>query len=112
MPKPDNLSILGLYGKRDFFEHMLQEGYTRVAFGKGPQIDGERVVGMFVFYHPDGRVSTQETWKGDVSRLDPTKMRGYKQETYKPKEFRNFVSKMRIGLSERKSLLDVVKEWG
>ena len=60
MPKPEEFSELGLYGRKDIFEKRIKEGYTGIALGGGEWVGDSRIVRICIFYHPDGRIATYE----------------------------------------------------
>ena len=108
--KPEKFSPLGLYGDREFFFERKNEGYTEAAYGGGPWIGSYRIVGIFAFYHPDGRIATFQTRKIDTGdctmRGDPIRA-DYKNES----EFKEYVEEHRITLGKKHSLADAIKDW-
>ncbi len=63
----EQFSNVGLYSSLREIEQRLAEGFTTFAFGRGPWIvrKGEqmRLVALFAFFHPDGRVASTEHFK-------------------------------------------------
>ena len=126
------VSPIGMYGRdRDHFVKRLNEGYTEIAIGGGPWVDmnGEdlRIVGIWVFYHPDGRVATIETHKGYTP--DGHTIRGcptaceYKTSRFMrirnrlfpgsrvPKSFERLVKDYHLKLGPREPLKDLLDSW-
>jgi hypothetical protein len=56
-------SPIGLYGNLPIFQERLKEGYTGVSFGQGEWVNNRRIVVIWVFYGPDGKVATYEHHK-------------------------------------------------
>ena len=113
MPKPEKFSMLGMYGKKDIFEKRVREGYTEVAFGRGEWCPGTlvnfRIVGLWSFYHTDGRIATYEHPKQE---FDSHTSHGKPFEAeYTPQEFQDYIKRLRIQLSSKSSLKDLVDQW-
>lgn len=53
-------SPLGMHGNKGLFEQKLREGYTEYSYGIGESHEPERIVALFAFYHPEGRIATYE----------------------------------------------------
>ena len=117
MTKVERFSLLGMYGDRKYFQKKLDEGYSEVAFGSGPYITSpsgflqKRMVGMFAFFHPDGRIVTYETvkqwleWESDPHRGHPP------ESQYNAKTFEERCKDFQVSLSEKATLADVVADW-
>jgi len=108
--KPDQFSNLNFYGDREVFEKREEEGYSQVNFGRGPWIKGERVVGMFAFYHPDGKISILMTPKHDISG-ETIHGRRTEREFENEEEFKKFVEQWKIELAERSDLGKFLNKW-
>ena len=107
--KPEEFSPLGLYGNRDVFQRRLDEGFTKLAFGDGNWVGNERIVRLFVFYHPDGRIATYEHPK---SEHDGTTFRGGPFEAeYSEEEFQSYKEKFQIAFGGKTSLAEVLEGW-
>ena len=103
------LSPLNMYGDREVFRRRLQEGYTDLNFGRGSWINGQRIVGLFVFYHPDGRIATLEhpkftcPFSGHTVRLDP------RERQYTPQQFQRHLRDFEIELDIPTDLVGLSK---
>ncbi len=96
------------YGRKDVFERRLQEGYTEAAFGGGEWIHGKRVVRLWVFYHPDGRIATYEHPKFDFGHT----VHGEPYEAeYGKREFQLHVKKFQIQLGKKEGLAGILALW-
>ncbi len=79
------------FGK-DILENKVKQGFKEVAFAFGPWVFSkddylirERILGMLVFYHPNGSIFTYEYIKkdlitGQTSHLEPVE-REYNDES-------------------------------
>lgn len=109
MPKPEKYSLIGMYGRKDIFEKRLREGYTRVAFGSGNWVNSQRIVSLWVFYHPDGGIATYEHPKfydGSYTfRGQPF------EEEYNKEGFQKHLKRFQIKLGEKYNLSELVKNW-
>jgi len=105
--EPEQYSIMKMYGDREFFEKKMSQGYTQVAFGSGKWIKGERIVGIFAFYHPNGRVATLETPKCDFER-STVRGKAFEDLYWSPKTFGKHVLKKQITMSDKTDLTDIV----
>ena len=61
----EKFSTMTMYGNKRIFDKRLKEGYTEVALGSGEWVSApagseQRIVKLFVFYHPNGKVATYE----------------------------------------------------
>lgn len=108
--KPEPLSILGMYGNRKVFQQKFNEGYAQIAFGTGPWVEGnQRIVGLFAFYHPDGKIATYESPKVDVAG---SSVRGQPYEaSYTSDSFDQHIKTFQIRICERSSLENLLKQW-
>ena len=107
--KPEEFSALKVYGDKRVFLKMQAEGFTKVAFGKGPWIDDQRIVGGFYFFGPEGQVAGYETVK---SRENGFIRRGRSLEThYDTAEFEKRKDDLKLDLSDRKELSDLLLNW-
>ncbi len=108
--KPEEFSAIKLYGDKRVFLKMQAEGFRDVVFGKGPWVDDQRVVGGFYFFGPEGQVAGYETLKSrgsrGISRSKPT------ETHYSTDEFESRKSDLRLDLSDRKELSDLLSNWG
>ena len=91
-------SDLYYYGDKDFFQQMLDGGFTQIAVtNMGPWIGDRRIVRMYVCYHPTGVIKTFETHKEhDGSHTH----RGTMQNTFPGKqEFEKYLTthKLKVG---------------
>ena len=109
MPKPEEFSPLGMYGRKDVFEKRLNEGYTEVTLGGGDWVGDQRIVSLWVFYHPKGKIATLEHPKFYIS--DHT-ARGQPYEAkYSPRKFQKHVKKFQLKVGEKKDLAKIVEDW-
>lgn len=107
--KPDEFSPLNMYGDRNVFEKRLKEGYKELAFGGGEWVGDERIVRLFVFFNPNGRVATLQTPKALTP--DGHTRRGRIEAEYTAKEFEDYMKEWKIKLGNKTSLEDIVKKW-
>lgn len=109
MTKPEEFSALGLYGRKDLFEKRFNEGFTEVAFGSGGWVGDFRIVSIFAFYHPAGKIATLETPKsyeaGHTSRGAPF------EREYTHKTFEEYREKYQIRMGNKTDLGKLVAEW-
>jgi hypothetical protein len=108
--KPEESHLIEAYGKKDIFEKRLKEGYTEVSFGTGPWVKNQRIVNLFVFYHPNGNIATYEQPKfsneGQTVRGTPH------EEKYSQKEFNKLKERWNLKVKEnRHSLKEILDEW-
>ena len=108
--KSEEFNLIKAYGKRDIFEKRLQEGYTEIAFGNGPWVKNQRIVVLFVFYHPNGEVATYEHPKfineGHTVRGKPH------EEKYNQKKFNKLKEKWDLKVDDKKhNLKEILEEW-
>ncbi len=93
------------YGALSFFEEMDQLNYEEVAFGRGPWIRSERIVGIFAFYSSDRDIRTLETAKRYVGRPHTIGTFAY---SYKEEEFKNLCKNMKIDFREKMDLKELI----
>ncbi len=111
MPKPEEFSKLKMYGEKEIFEKKVEEGYTEVAYGDGGDwFDDQRIVSLFAFYHPNGKVATYEhpkrmTFDGHTMRSRPF------QAEYNKIEFQIHLQEFQIKLEKKVGLEELVKNW-
>ncbi len=98
-----------MYGDTSVAAARLTEGFTELAFGGGDWVGSTRLVGVFAFFHPDGRVATIQSWKFDGG--DAT-VRGPREEVVYPDQaaFEKFISEWGVKMSERRPFADTL-EW-
>jgi hypothetical protein len=111
MTTTEPFSALTMYGNKEIFARRLKEGFTDCTVGSGSWVGNKRIVQLFVFYHPDGRIATyehpkymgvdQHTYRGLPFEAEYTKETFVKHQT----EFSLWISE---GLSKLEELL---KEW-
>lgn len=106
------LSPVGMYGGvKDVWEQLLKEGFTEVAHGgSGKEVDGVRLVGLFAFFHPKGRVATIETFKDYTG---PASVRGAptRHDYRKAKVFEAHLEKFKASLGPRFPLQQALADW-
>ena len=108
--KPECLSPLAMYGRKDVFENRVREGYTEVAFGGGDWVGEQRIVRLWVFYHPEGKIATYEHPK--FMTLDTHTMRGQPfEKEYTEGEFQKHQKQFKLKVGNRRSLAEVVQDW-
>ncbi len=94
---------------RAVFEKRLSEGYVDVAPGSGSWVKGARVAFIHVFYAPDGRIATHESFKfsdGERSvRATP------EEHTYDADSFALHAKEWNLDVGRRESLSSVVNSW-
>lgn len=107
--KPDQFSDLGMYGDREVFKKRLEDGYTEFAFGASNEIvEGYRLVAVWVFFRPDGRVATLETLKDYTGSSTE---RGRSEREYDEKDFEKMIEKYGAGMTERNDLKILLDRW-
>lgn len=108
--KPEEFSPMQMYGNKDIFQKMLNEGYTEVALGGGDWVDDYRIVGIFAFFHPNGKIHTFETPKYDDGGHT---MRGTQFEAnYTMKGFEKYKENHKIEMeTEKQYLKEIVDMW-
>ena len=102
------LSKVALYGDYEFFTRHQKAGFTHYAFGTRPWVDNWRLVGVFILYHPDGKVATFETWKtndGICTR------HGKGEHNFNKEEFDAFAKEWQITLSSQDLLAPLLRMW-
>lgn len=132
--KPEEFSILGMYGRREIFEKRLQEGYTEVAFGKGlwiekpdmfgtyldfrfpflhftpPAIVAQRIPSLFAFYHPNGKIAILEHRKIE-DYTGHTAHVGIRETVYNKKRFERHLNEWSVKLEEKTTLVEILEKW-
>ena len=109
MPKPEEFSPLKMYGRKDVFEKKLNEGYTEISFGGGDWVGNQRIVKLWVFYHPEGKIATFAHPK----MFDGvTNVRGIPYEAeYTEREFKKHQKKFQLKVGNRADLAKIVSDW-
>ena len=97
--KIEPFNDMAWYGNLKIFKKRLQEGFSEFAFGRGQWVGGERIVGIFVFYHPDGRIVTLESPKY-YDHFHGKKFEG----SYSSAEFKKYLKANKISLRQKHSL--------
>lgn len=110
MPKPEEFSLIGMYGKKDIFEKRVREGYTEVAFGGGDWVGDQRIVSLWAFYHPNGRIATYEHPKSMTLDCHTVRGRPFEAE-YTKRKFQKHLQKFKIRLGEGSGLAQLVENW-
>ncbi|MDP2628687.1 MAG: hypothetical protein Q8P15_02190 [Nanoarchaeota archaeon] len=110
--KPEEFSLLGMYGNKEIFEKRSKQGYTEVAHGSGEWIGDKRIVSLWIFYHPKRRflnfVTTYEYPKFFVG----TNMHGKPFESiYTEKGFEKYMVKNKIKVGKRVNLKEILDRW-
>lgn len=114
MVKPEQFSIIGMYGDKKIFEMMMAEGYTQVASGTGQWIVENgfeyRIVRLFAFAcGTDDSVATYEHPKMNDGI---TNRHGQPYESrYQPQEWDKHCNRFKITLGEKRDLSDLLKSW-
>ena len=107
--KPEEFSSIRLYGNKQTFLKMQAEGFTDVAFAKGPWINDKRIVGAFYFFGPEDQVAGYETSK---SRGATGATRRSASEThYQMREFEQKVRGSKLELSDIQNLAALLLRW-
>ena len=100
----DRLSDFGMYCNEGVCERLLSQGFTECTFGVGPWVGTARIVGVWVFFHPNGRIITLETPKEDDGVAT---RRGRPQEvSYTRDELNKFVADWQINLRKDRTPID------
>jgi len=109
MAKPEEFSALRMYGNKNVFEKRVEEGYTEVAFGGGDWVGNQRIVRLWAFFHPKGKIATYEHPKfDDGSHI----MRGNPFEAkYSQRKFQKHLREFQIKLGAKSELAEVVNNW-
>ena len=121
--EPERFSTFGMYGNKEVFNKRAKEGYTEVAFGIGEWISRpigeERIVGLYAFYHPNGKVSTYEHPKanhgfgnvhGQPFEAEYNAKRTLLQKLLgKSSTFEQHLKEFKITLDQRNNLAKIVK---
>ncbi len=109
---PESQSWLGNYGygTKPIFEKKLEEGFTKVAFGRGPWIDTFRILALFAFFYPDGRVETIETWKQRDSR-HCSRRSSPKEKKYSAIQFKTYIAEHHVELMDRTEVSGIINDW-
>ena len=73
-------------------------------------VDGQRIVRIWAFYHPNGKVATFEhpksmTLDGHTVREEPF------EAEYSKRKFQRHLQKFQIKLGDKTGLADVVDNW-
>ena len=109
--KPEEFSPLAMYGNKDIFKKRLNDGYIDVAFGSGEWVNGERIVRLFVFYHPKNffGIATYEHPKFD---FEGSTIHGKPFESvYTKRGFERHSKKFKIQVGPKTGLANIVKDW-
>ena len=110
--KPEEFSRATMYGKRSIFEKRLNEGYNEATFGAGKDyIENEKIVNLFAFYHPNGKIATYECHKFMAVDDCHTMRRPPFEKEYSKKEFQEHIEKYKVQMSRKGSLVDIVNSW-
>ncbi|GEM_PF-3952803 len=97
-----------LYVRKDILERRLQEGYTEIATGRGEWVHDQKIVGVFIFYHPDGRITSYEHPKFRAENRIHTGIPF--EKTYPSSDdLQRHCNLFRIQLNEKSSLAELVK---
>jgi hypothetical protein len=106
---------LKYYGEKSIFEKRVEEGYSEVAFGGGRWFgkengDDERMVAIWVFYHPDGRIATYEhpKYHDGIASYYGNKF----EAEYTQDQFQEHMRKYMITLEVTTGLVELVENWG
>ena len=81
-----------------------------MTFGGGDWVDGQRIVGLWAFYHPDGKIATYEHPKGRTSDMRTIRGQPFEAE-YTEREFQKYLKKFQIKLGQRSGLAELVQNW-
>src|SRR3989344_766402 len=115
------------YGKKEIFESRFKEGYELVSWGQstwihkeGNEYNDTRIVSMWAFYHPDGRIHTYQQpkiWEEhegvEGEKHEPATRYGTPFEAVYTSEadFDAYLKKRSAMTWERESLANIIKEW-
>ena len=101
MKKVHSGSILNLYGRRDIFKRRLREGYNKVAFCPNTLIRNNRLITIWVFYHPNGKIATYEF---------PVSDNPFEAE-YTKEEFKKHKEEFQIWIGQKIGLEKLIEGW-
>ena len=108
--KPDEFSVLAMYGDRGVFLQNQEKGYTEVAFGSGQWVRGSRIVALWVFYHDlHKNIITYQHPKFDSGSFNVSGTPF--ERKYAESEFEEYRNKMKILIGSRVSLADILAQW-
>lgn len=118
MSKPEEFSPLAMYGEKSIFEKRLNEGFTEIAFGRGPWKEVEspglildvRIVAIYVFYHPSGKIATFEHPKARDCNLMAHHGEPFEAE-YNQLTFHEHKKDYKLNLGEKIDLAEIVQSW-
>ncbi len=98
--------------EKDVLEKRLEEGYEEIAFGRGAWVGEHRIVGIYAFYHPDGRIATYENPKfmGGGYGMHAVRAPSFEAE-YTREGFAKHIKKHAIRFDKKKNLGKVVRTW-
>jgi len=85
-----------------------EQGYTKIAEGKSPWIYNMRILTIYAFYHPDGRIATYELHR--IRSKGRARVIPAFEDKYTPEEFKDYKSSNRIKLGRKKSLERLIKQ--
>ncbi len=97
------------YMNPEVLKKRAEEGFTHINFGGGEWVEDFRIVRLFVFYHPDGRIATYEHPKGMTH--DGYTMRGKPfEKIYTKKEFEDYTKRFKIRLRPEVDRIEKILE--
>ncbi|NQS89344.1 hypothetical protein HQ584_06110 [Patescibacteria group bacterium] len=95
----EKLRPLKTYGNTNIFQKRVEEGYSKLAFGRIEPIDNSKLLGVFVFFHPDGKIATYE---------HPKQGTPFEKE-YNSEVFQEYKEEQNIHISGKVTLEYIVK---
>lgn len=95
----EKIRPLKTYGNTDIFQKRVEEGYSELAFGRIEPTDDSELLGVFVFFHPDGKIATYEHPKQGTSF----------EKEYNSERFQEYTEEQNIHLSGKVTLEYIVK---
>ena len=98
------------YMNPNVLKKRVDEGYAKASFGGGEWVDDARIVSIWAFYHPDGRISTYEHPKAYDHCFEKTIHGSPYEKTYTRKEFKEYLKKYKIKLSKKIMLEEIILE--
>ena len=104
------LNLFMKYGDKEMSGKMLKAGYTEIAFGHGPLLGAQRVVGMLAYFHPDGRILKDETREFLADGATPEQSRIQAEYSSKT-EFESFIEELLVEMGTKENLEEIVLQW-
>lgn len=103
----DYALFFGRYGDKEYFDSALRDGFTHVAFGRGPWVDRLRVEGVFAITGGEG-VRAIEVFQRKI-RDDMIVSTGKQKNKYSIQSFARHSKRLKINLDVRIDLGELIK---